>query len=521
MSLKRALPVLLLVIYLAQCAWFIRTQSLTMDEPSHIAAGIDAWRHSSFSLLNDHPPLARMWFTLPLRDERWQVDIATVLSGGRASYVTPDPMSLATRARTMNVILGLTLAGVLWWTARRIFSEGGANLALALFVCFPATIAHFSVATTDGAATLFIFAAASCLFFWTQDPSWIRTAGLGVVLGLLLLAKFSTPPLFLLAVVWMLATKKWAKTLAAMFLAALVVWAGYRFHVSRASLDNGVFTAKIPNKPPIVSTHVPKQLAGLQLALLIPAGEYIDGLRAQVKRDLRGRSAFLMGETYNSGFWLYFPAAILLKWPTTLLVLSLCGLVLVIRRLVKVPSGFWMLASFPLVYLAFALLAKVNIGDRHVLPIAPFLLLFAAAVWQFVRSRRVLLVLVILVTALQAVDSLRYAPDYLSYFNFLVDPNQSHKLLVDSNLDWGQGLIAVRRYELDHPDETIQLSYFGSVSPLLYGIRARELDLKEEPSGTIIVSASFLSLAPERYPWLVQHPAKTLLNHSLHVFRFP
>src|SRR4029450_834461 len=114
----------------------IRTQSLTMDEPSHIAAGIDAWRHSSFSLLNDHPPLARMWFTLPLRDERWQVDIATVLSGGRASYVTPDPMSLATRARTMNVILGLTLAGVLWWTARRIFSEGGANLALALFVCF-------------------------------------------------------------------------------------------------------------------------------------------------------------------------------------------------------------------------------------------------------------------------------------------------------------------------------------------------------------------------------------------------
>src|SRR6516162_5724870 len=116
-------------MYMAECAWFIRTQSLTLDEPSHIAAGLDAWRHSRFVLLNDHPPLARLWFTLPLRDERWQVDIDSVIAGRRASYVTPDPESLGTRARSMNVILGLLLGLVLWRTARRMFSEGAANLA--------------------------------------------------------------------------------------------------------------------------------------------------------------------------------------------------------------------------------------------------------------------------------------------------------------------------------------------------------------------------------------------------------
>ena len=60
------LPALLALIYLAQCAWFIRTQSLTYDEPVHIAEGLNAWRYGRFEQYNDHPPLARLWFTLPL-----------------------------------------------------------------------------------------------------------------------------------------------------------------------------------------------------------------------------------------------------------------------------------------------------------------------------------------------------------------------------------------------------------------------------------------------------------------------
>src|SRR5262249_11290293 len=159
-------------------------------------------------------------------------------------------------------------------------------------------------------------------------------------------------------------------------------------------------------------------------------------------------------------FWLYFPAAIFLKWPIGCLLLSGCGLILIIGRTVRTPPGFWMLVSFPIVYFAFALTSKVNIGDRHVLPIAPFMFLVAAAVWQFVRTRPALLAAVILVPALHAVDTLRYAPDYISFFNFFVSPAQSYKLLVDSNLDWGEGLIALRRYELDHPGESIRLAYF-------------------------------------------------------------
>ena len=60
------LPVLLCIVYLAQCLWFIGTQSFTADEPDHIFAGQEAWRHSRFEFKSDHPPLARLLLALPV-----------------------------------------------------------------------------------------------------------------------------------------------------------------------------------------------------------------------------------------------------------------------------------------------------------------------------------------------------------------------------------------------------------------------------------------------------------------------
>ena len=60
------IPAFLCLLYVAQCAWFIGTQSLTNDEPLHIIAGLDAWRHGRFERWNDHPPLVYLLLTVPL-----------------------------------------------------------------------------------------------------------------------------------------------------------------------------------------------------------------------------------------------------------------------------------------------------------------------------------------------------------------------------------------------------------------------------------------------------------------------
>ena len=103
-------PSLLALLYVTQCAWFIRTQSLTYDEPVHIAEGLNAWRYGRFEQYNDHPPLARLWCTIPLIGSKWQVEIQQLPDSFRVTRIAPDPVSLAWRARAMNVLLGLALA---------------------------------------------------------------------------------------------------------------------------------------------------------------------------------------------------------------------------------------------------------------------------------------------------------------------------------------------------------------------------------------------------------------------------
>src|SRR6476659_560570 len=102
--LRWLVPTLLAFLYAAQCAWFIRTQSLNYDEPVHIAEGLNAWRYGRFEQYNDHPPLARLWCTLPLIGPKWQVEIQQLPDSFRVTHIAPGPISLASRARAMNVL---------------------------------------------------------------------------------------------------------------------------------------------------------------------------------------------------------------------------------------------------------------------------------------------------------------------------------------------------------------------------------------------------------------------------------
>jgi 4-amino-4-deoxy-L-arabinose transferase-like glycosyltransferase len=538
-SARWLLPALLAFLYVAQCAWFIRTQSLTYDEPVHIAEGLNAWRYGRFEQYNDHPPLARLWCTLPLLDQKWQVDIEQLPEAFRVTRITPDPVSLAWRARAMNVLFGLLLAWLVWRAADRLFSRTAANFALALFAFSPSLIAHFSIAATDGAATLFIFATAWALVRWRQKPTWGRTLGFGLLLGLLLLAKFSTAPSFVLALLWMLplgadkiipapARWNWSKAAVALLLALFVVWAGYFFHVSHLTVRDGTLTATFPNwSGPIV-----KPVHGdRNYSLLIPAGEYVEGFRELVRHNRQGQRAFFLGQVSAHGGWKqYYPVVILLKWPTIVLVLSLSGLAIALgrlRRKLQVPpdlwgANLWIMASFPALYLAMAISARFNLGERHVLPMYPFAILFAAAAWEWAGHKRAVAAFLILLAALNAADTLRYAPGYLSYFTPFVQPAESFRLLTDSNLDWGQGLLALKDYQRNHPGERILLSYFGSVDPQVYGIQADFFGGQRRLSGTVVVSATNLSgqylAEPEKYRWLLEQKPVKILDHSLYVF---
>lgn len=546
---RTAIPFVLLSVFALQSFWFIRTQSLTYDEPAHIIAGIDAWQHGRFEQWNDHPPLGRLWLTLPMARVNSEFAWQKLPTGYRVMAMQPGPEEFAQRTRPMNTLLGLALGVALWFATRRLFSEGAANVALALFVFTPSLIAHYSVATTDGIGTLFIFLAAFQLVRWRHSPSWPQTVLMGLVLGGLLLAKFYAPPLVLLALGLMLILKpntvsrrpaqwNWKPTLVALALAMLTLWAGYFFHVSHLKVGDGQVVATFPNRT--MKTWATK--SSKHVSLVVPAGEFFEGLREVAFSNKHGRPAWFMGKIYpTGGIKTYYPAAIVLKWPTLLLALFLASLFMGVRKTCRAPGDLLVMCEFGFVFLFFAIQSKYDIGERHILPLYPFVLLIAGAIWEHFSPQRASsgidvplpdpaalnfnVFILVLVLALNAADALRAAPDYLTYFNLLVNPNNSWRYLTDSNLDWGQGLIALREYEQQHPEQTLNLAYFGSVDPVLYGVRALPLAPEERVKGTVVVGASMLSgqvlSNPNGYRWLVPYAPEQMIDRSMFVYEIP
>lgn len=526
----RLIPCVLLLLFAIQSLWFIKTQSLTYDEPAHIIAGSEAWRMGKFERWNDHPPLGRLWLTLPIAGTPLNYQVQFTDRDFLVTRLNPGPEWLAWHTRPMNTWLGLALGVALWFATRRVFSEGAANVGLALFAFTPSLIAHFSVATTDGIGALFIFLVALQLIRWRHRRTPAQSVLMGLLLGGLTLSKFYAPPLVLLALLLMLFlscdTKRlfstrlnWKGTLGAFAIALLVLWAGYFFHVSHLEIGNGHVRVSSPNRE---VRDWPTSTA-LHLSTFVPAGEFVEGLRDVARNNHHGRPAWFLGRIYpQGGILAYYPVAIALKWPTVLLLMLVAGLFLHIWRNSRLPSDLLLMMLFPLIFFIFALNAKYNIGERHILPLYPFALLVAGGVWERARTSSTAKILLILALCLNAADTLRYAPDYLAYFNVFVRPQNSWRLLTDSNLDWGQGLIALHNYQQQHPQELLHLAYFGSVDPALYGINFVPLAPHGEAKGLLVVSPMLLSGQnlpdADAYHWLWPYPATQIIDRCLWIY---
>lgn len=210
------------------------------------------------------------------------------------------------------------------------------------------------------------------------------------------------------------------------------------------------------------------------------------------------RGTFLLGQHSNSGWWYYFPLAVLFKTPVgalgALLAAGLVATWLLIRRrevssdAVR-PWSTWTLACLAVpfgVYLATAVTANLNIGLRHILCLYPLMYLAVGVVASHLHGRwpsRVRAVGAALIVVLSA-ETLFAWPNYVAYFNVASGGSRGGLgLLADSNLDWGQDLPLLKRWQDAHPDTPLALAYFGIADnegrtdalPKYYGIKFVDL----------------------------------------------
>ena len=429
---------LLIVLTAGRVATTYRVFSQTNDEPFHLAGGYDFLLTGRQLSDPQHPPLARVFFALPfLRTP--QPATTDGLARGNALLLRDDRYTQNLgRARIGNLIfLVIGIAAVAFW-ARDLISPAAGLIAALLFASTPAVLAHAGLATTDMAVTAMIPAALYGLTRFLDRPSTPRTIILGIAIALGLLSKYSFIVYFPVAALVLIVVRRrfpLLKLMAACAIAALLVWATFRFTFTTLQTAD-------PRAADMCAEvfHAPS-LANVRL----PAPDYINGFIEVARHDHRGHRAFLLGEVKDGrGWWYYFPVALFFKTPIPLIVLFLTGIAtLIARRKFEVP----LIAT---AILAVAMTGHINIGIRHLLPIyAP---LAIAAAYAVVELKRFLPISTALIAWLVVGVGIAH-PDYIPWFNAFAG-SHPEKILNDSNLDWGQDVLRLARtartLKIDH-----------------------------------------------------------------------
>jgi hypothetical protein len=190
----------------------------------------------------------------------------------------------------------------------------------------------------------------------------------------------------------------------------------------------------------------------------------------------------------------------------------------------------------PVVFFALASYSRVDLGVRVVLPVLPFLYVLAAGLACSACCRLAWQVLLGVCVAWCAVSAVRSDPYPLSYFNEVAgSPRDGLRFVADSNVDWGQGLPALKQYLDANGIEAVYLSYFGTDRPEAYGVRFQALPTYgrvgepggevipiEAPRHVLVVSANNLLGIylndPDTFAWLRQREPTVILAGCLYVF---
>jgi hypothetical protein len=508
-------------LFFILASYSARQKCATSDEPTHISAGYVSLSTGDFRLNPEHPPLVKMLSAVPLLFLRPKADYSDASSkevgdgnmgwrsfaqGDFASkflYQWNDAERVTFWARIPIILLSIILGCFVGWWAWTMYGWKSGCLALLLYLTTPDLLAHSQLVTTDLGVACFLFIA---VFGFHRS---LRSLTLGNLLltcvgtGCVLATKFSGPLIFpifgLIALVFAYSgetsevplmrvnsplrhantfTAKLVLAGALITLSALiglvVIWAcyGFRYRISPdANVSTGIDWIRYWAKEGLANDF----MQAIQSWRLVPEGYALGFFDAS--ESIERRLAFLLGAHSETGWWYYFIVSFLVKTPLPLIGLIIAGCVFIKRFGASLVDELMLLTPV-VVYMLVAVSSNINIGNRHILPIYPFLIVLASKMARVFDSfqPRLLAVVCGLLIVWNVIELGRIYPYDLAYFNQIAGgPAGGYKWLVDSNLDWGQDLKGLAKYRREHPEEPFYLAYFGSASPEYYGIKAKYL----------------------------------------------
>lgn len=507
----------LLALFAWQASAAARRDSVTIDEFAHLPVGLYALYTGNLSLDPINPPQTRMLAALPLLLDPPAFDPTPDMSHWAMGYLLmqrneTDYQSIFVRARAVIIFLAVLLGSLVYHWASELYGPAAGLVALALFAFSPDMLAHGHLVTLDMAGALGFTLTAYATWRMLERETLAGAAWVGVAFGIASLLKLSGFVLGAAVAATVVATlfdrssgprsSSWsgrAARLAVMASTGLfVINAGYAFEgsfalLSSARLDPSGWLAELSRRLPAVRLPLPRPFVeGVDMVLNVGKA--------------REPSYFLLGELSSEGWWYYHLAAFAAKTPLP----ALLGYAFALGAWALGRSTgrreYALVLPVLVIFASNTLFNSLQIGVRHVLPAHPLLMVLAApwiakslARLRLPHASRAVPRAVAVASLWYVVGTLAVAPRYLQYFNEVAGgADGGHRVLVDSNIDWGQDLIRLRDYMTAEGIESVYLAYFGRVDPKVYGIRYVPLE-RTTRGGRAVVSASFLMGRP--YFW--------------------
>jgi hypothetical protein len=479
--------------------------SLIYDEDAHIPAGYSYLTTFDMRLNPEHPPLIKDLSAFPLlfldlnfdttkpswsqnpNDAQWNAGKEFLFQSGN------DADQIIFWSRLPIIALFVILALFIFKWTRELAGISAGLLAFILFVFDPNILGHNHFVTTDLGIAAFITFAFYYFIHFLKNPNWKNVFLLGLFLGLVQLAKFSSVLIFPVMGVVILAYslvkltrhkkttdfkfklqtfgKLVGKFSLAFAISIIIVWVAYyftTFNMPESKLPE-IATYYFKNDDTNLKAVYSKKVifALNESEFFRPMAVYLFGVARVFQRVAGGNVTYFLGEISTAGFFSYFPVVFLLKEPLPSLILfslalliTIFGIFQTIRKkkndkdinifgnYIRTSTAELSMIIFIFIYLLTSITGRLNIGLRHLLPIFPFIyILTSASIIDFVknirnRKKRVIsysiLITLCLILILKTIFSY---PSYMSYFNeFAGGSNQGYRYVTDSNADWGQDL---------------------------------------------------------------------------------
>jgi hypothetical protein len=493
--------------------------SVTVDEYQALPHGLALLKTGDFRLATTTQPLSQYLPATPLLFSNAKLDRSRIAEAPSTWALGLQFMQENRDAyhryfllgRAVSVLVLFATCLLAYGFSRSLYGAVGGLMTAGVAGLSPSLLAHGPLVTPD------IYLAAGVVgTLWAFDyllrrPGWWSGVLLGLALGAACLAKLTGALLFVLLptiLIALHASHRWRKasassvvvakaeaqilsdvyrpwsTWAAMGLALLVgllvIHLGFCCEGSFTRLDHYTLDAPLLQK-------VQEFLPGW-LPVPLPYA-FFKGADFQLTDT--GYVPYLLGKFNPSGFYHYYLVGLLVKTPVPVLLLGLlamfCGPGIRRRELGLVVCGTILLCLF-------SLARHKNIGLRYVLFLEPLMAVWigrlaASPAWTSVRWRPYVVGAAVVGSLCLVVSAAAAWPHYLAYFNFVSGgPARRPPVLLDSNLDWGQDLITLRRYMDREGILEVDLAYFGRVDPGIYGVRFRHLGF--QPVGRYVAISS-------------------------------